>query len=53
MALGLFLPKKPVKKGDTLFSIFWAQDFCKKSVLARGFFFSVWIFWFVTIYRQG
>ena len=32
------------------FSFFWAQDFCKKSVLARRFFFRVSVFGFVTIY---
>jgi hypothetical protein len=53
MALWIFLPKKPAKKGDALFSFFWARDFCKKSVLARRFFFRVWIFRFVTICRQG
>ena len=34
------------------FSFFWAQDFCKKSVLARRFFFRVSVFGFVTITRH-
>ena len=34
------------------FSFFWAQDFCKKSVLARRFFFRVSVFCFVTITRH-
>jgi hypothetical protein len=34
------------------FSFFWAQDFCKKSVLARRFFFRVSGFGFVTIYAH-
>jgi len=34
------------------FSFFWAQDFCKKNVFARRFFFGVSVFDFVTIYRK-
>ena len=51
MALGLFVHVEPPKKGDAFILVFWAQDFCKKSVLARGFFFRVSVFRFVTIYR--
>jgi hypothetical protein len=34
-------------------SVSWALDFCKKSILARGFYFRVLIFGFVTRYRKG